>query len=251
MITDGMDKAKYKYPRTKITRSKEFDALNCPSLDMVATITHGYGMLLTLSEPFLPKDSSFSCEVILNSLDRLASRGVDMRVVSLHLQADNTAREVKNNTVLRLVGSLVASHRLHDCQVCNLLAGHSHEDIDVFFSGVTAYLEAHTELHCPEDFRACLTRYLADPAIRPDETDRAVEIVDKVRDWNLGSFSILLDSRQPFFLMGSLRSAGSLIFLSTKTQGKHSYPLDAIPTNWLVWVGQELPIFSALTGLET
>lgn len=188
IITDGLDKAKYKYPRSRIMASKEYDGLNRPSLDMVATIMHGYGMLLTLSEPFLPKDSSFSCEVVMNTLNKLASLGTDMRVVSLHLQADNTAREVKNNSTLRLVGALVASHRLHDAQICNLVAGHSHEDVDGFFSGLTAYLEAHTELHTPEDFRACLTSYLSDASIRPHELDRSVEIVDVVRDWNLSLF---------------------------------------------------------------
>jgi hypothetical protein len=29
----------------------------------------------------------------------------------------------------------VASHRLHDLRICNLRAGHSHEDVDGFFQG--------------------------------------------------------------------------------------------------------------------
>jgi hypothetical protein len=135
MITDGMDKSKFRYPRAKALGSKEFDGLIRPALDMVATIVHGYSITVLLSEPFVAKDSSSTCDAVLHSLDRLAGAGVDLRKVSLHLQADNTSREVKNNTLLRMGGALVASHRLHDLRICNLRAGHSHEDVDGFFQG--------------------------------------------------------------------------------------------------------------------
>ena len=185
MITDGMDKSKFRYPRAKALGSKEFDGLIRPALDMVATIVHGYSITVLLSEPFVAKDSSSTCDAVLHSLDRLAGAGVDLRKVSLHLQADNTSREVKNNTLLRMGGALVASHRLHDLRICNLRAGHSHEDVDGFFSGVTAHLEATAELHTPDQFRRCLERYLSNPAIRPNEPDRSVVMVESVRDWCL------------------------------------------------------------------
>ena len=70
-------------------------------------------------------------------------------------------------------------------RICNLRAGHSHEDVDGFFSGVTAHLEATAELHTPDQFRRCLERYLSNPAIRPNEPDRSVVMVESVRDWCL------------------------------------------------------------------
>lgn len=194
MITDGMDKSKYRYPRSKILQSKEFDGLTRPALDMVATIVHGYSIVLCLSEPIVPKDSSSTAEVILYSLDRLAGAGIDLRKVSLHLQADNTSREVKNNSIMRLAGVLTASHRLHDVTVSNLMTGHSHEDVDGFFAGVTAHLESNTELHTPEQFRVCLEKYLSNPEIRPRETDRAVVLMDTARDWQLDVCPSQLDN---------------------------------------------------------
>lgn len=194
LIIDGMDKSKFRYPRSRIIGSKEFDALLRPSLDLTATIVHGWFLHCALSEPYVPKDSSWSADMVLHALDRLAHAGVDLRKVSLHVQADNTAREVKNNTLLRLVGALVASHRIHDGTASCLLAGHSHEDVDAFFSCLTAHLEANPELHTPEDFRQCIDDYIRRPDVRPHELEKEAVIVEAVRDWTLDRLRCFLRS---------------------------------------------------------
>ena len=70
LIIDGMDKSKFRYPRSRIIGSKEFDALLRPSLDLTATIVHGWFLHCALSEPYVPKDSSWSADMVLHALDR-------------------------------------------------------------------------------------------------------------------------------------------------------------------------------------
>ena len=164
-------------------QSKEFDSLVRPTLDLTATIAHGHSVTLALSDVNVAKDSSFAAEMILHSLDKLVASGLDLRKVSLHIQADNTVREVKNNTTMRLAGALVASHRVHDISICHLISGHSHEDVDALFGGLTTLIEATPELHSPEDFRLCLEGYLSDPTVRPHEASRSVIVVGSCRDW--------------------------------------------------------------------
>lgn len=184
-IADGMDHGKYALPRHGIFDSKEFQGFQRPVLDATAIICHGYSVMVYLSQPTTAKDSSFSMEAILHTLDQLAAEGIDLRKVCLQLQADNTTREVKNNTTLRGAGSLVATHRVHSVRVCHLMSGHSHEDIDQFFSTLTAVLASNPELETAEDFKRVLSTFLNDPTVRPSEPRRAVHIVSRVRNWML------------------------------------------------------------------
>ena len=112
-IADGMDHGKYALPRHGIFDSKEFQGFQRPVLDATAIICHGYSVKVYLSQPTTAKDSSFSMEAILHTLDQLAAEGIDLRKVCLQLQADNTTREIKNK-ILRGVGTLVATHRVPD-----------------------------------------------------------------------------------------------------------------------------------------
>ena len=76
----------------------------------------------------------------------------DTRAAALCIQCDNSARENKNNTVLRLAGLLTGLHRIKRCEVRFLRKGHSHEDIDMFFASVSNLLQSSPELHVPQDF---------------------------------------------------------------------------------------------------
>lgn len=101
-FADGMDHGKFALPRHAIFDSKEFQGfqigLFLTQLQLFVTAT--------ASRYIWAKDSSFSMEAILHTLDQLAAEGIDLRKVCLQLQADNTTREIKNNTILRGVGGL-------------------------------------------------------------------------------------------------------------------------------------------------
>ena len=83
---------------------------------------------------------------------------------------------------------MTAAHRVKRFEYRFLQSGHSHEDIDRFFSTLSNLIESHKTLEAPADFQSMLEDLLADPAQRPDEQSfRSVRLVDTVRDWCLAS----------------------------------------------------------------
>ena len=163
LIIDAMDKSKFRFPRTLLMQSKDLEGLQRPSLEMTACIAHGRCLVLAVGGPRIHKDSSAMCDIVLHTLNRLACSGLDLRRCELVLQTDNTSRESKNNCMLRLMGSLVASRRVGRCELRCLQSGHSHEDIDGFFSIVASSLEQENELLLPIDYINKLERFLRQP----------------------------------------------------------------------------------------
>ena len=186
LIVDSMDHAKFRLPRSRVFLSKEFGGFLRPCLDQTAVIIHGYAVLVYLSGPHLPKDSSFMCDILMNCLDFLSSElSIDLRHVRLWLQSDNTCRETKNNCLTRAAAMLVAGRHLHSVRFNQLRSGHSHEDIDQMFSNMTTLLEAHPELHTTTQFSNLLRSWFEDTRIRPYEPVRKVIEVSAVRNWTL------------------------------------------------------------------
>lgn len=179
IISDAIDHSKFRYPRAKIFNSKEFDEFIRPTMDMTCAICHGHYMCLALSEPWVKKDSSWSVDLTAHVLEQL---GGNLRNVEVVLQADNCSRETKNNTMTRFAALITALHRVRRVEMRYLISGHSHEDIDQFFSEVATSIES-VELHTPAKFVEHLEKWLSDGKVRRHETFREVIKVDAVRDW--------------------------------------------------------------------
>ena len=184
LVVDGMDKSKYRYPRSAVCSSKEFAGLVRPALDVSAIICHGYNVVVACSEPYVPKSSSWTTELIAHALSKVASQ-TDVRSCQIHIQMDNCGRENKNNTVCRFAGMMTGSGRCHSCLLSFLESGHSHEDIDQFFSTLSNLIEGRREIHTPDQFVTILDSFLQDQSVRPFEQERYVCKVDTVRDWTL------------------------------------------------------------------
>ena len=80
---------------------------------------------------------------------------------------------------------LTALHKVKGCEVCFLSSGHSHEDVDAFFSGVRAHVQRNHELWTPQAFQLCIQEYLNDPQTRPYEPVKTVEMLPRYHDWIL------------------------------------------------------------------
>ena len=109
IILDGMDQAKFNYPRGVQFTSKELQGLSRPRAHISGCIAHGRLILFTVSAADVAKDANSCIETTAHVL-HLLSQETDLRMMTLHVQADNTAREVKNNHYIRFLGSLV-THR--------------------------------------------------------------------------------------------------------------------------------------------
>ena len=188
LIMDGLDHSKFRVPRSRVFASKEFASLHRPVMDFTGILVHGCAAFGILTETMTAKDSSLHVDLFYHALHRLAEVGHDFRSAEVVLQTDNTCRESKNSTMLRAMALAVGSHRMRRCELRNLMAGHSHEDVDQWFSVITSDIQAAPELHTPEDFENLMRKHLAKPENRPFEVDvREAFIVNSVRDWSLPS----------------------------------------------------------------
>lgn len=188
VVIDGMDKSKFLFPRALSMGAKEFGQFHRPSLDVHAIITHGHSLGVYLSDPMVPKDSSWCNDLLSFTLHELGSE-VELRQCKLVCQSDNTSKEVKNNTTLRVLAYYVANCRLFSAESRHLRTGHSHEDVDGLFSQFAGLLEKHNELHVPAHFQDVLNQYLQLPSTRPYEARKWVMMVNTVRDWRFGRMS--------------------------------------------------------------
>ena len=108
LIQDGMDQAKFTYPRSDlISESKELAGMPRPRAHITGAVAHGFLVLFTISPADLPKDANTSIETTAHIL-HLLSKQMSLARVSLTIQADNTSREIKNNIYLRWIASLVS-----------------------------------------------------------------------------------------------------------------------------------------------
>ena len=103
LIQDGMDQAKFMWPRGPALKAKDLSTLIRPRLSITGVLAHGWSLLLAVSTPETKKDSSSSAELFGHMLTRLQGLGVRLCDTVIHLFSDNTSRELKNSTTARLL----------------------------------------------------------------------------------------------------------------------------------------------------
>lgn len=186
---DSIDHSKFAVPRSQCMSSKSFAQFIRPCLGVTMAIIHGHCTLIFVSEPHLPHDSSWTSEVIAFSLNVLREQypHIDYRKCHVSLHGDNSSKELKNNSVLRLLSGLTSTRRVRSASLSTLMSGHSHEDIDQSFSSLAAWVQAQSEVHTTDAFCQTMQSWLDQAQIRPDEPFKKVYRVDQVRAWNLAS----------------------------------------------------------------
>lgn len=150
---------------------------------MTGMLAHGFATVLAASNHDHPKDASVMVELLAHLLTLLRKSGVNLSMLNLHVQADNTTRELKNATALRFLSALVSAGVLASASLQHLRSGHSHEDIDQLFGSLALFIVRHSR-HCetPDQFIRVIQRF-ADGAQRPYERNRVVVKLDQHRDW--------------------------------------------------------------------
>ena len=89
-------------------KSKDLHSFNRPHLEATAIIAHGRAVMFALGEGHVPKDWSWTCDVVMACLHRIPAHE-DLRDATLIVRADNCVQEVKNNSLQRLTASLLWS----------------------------------------------------------------------------------------------------------------------------------------------
>lgn len=186
IILDSVDHGKFHYPRDEGLGAKDFSNWIRPCLTCTGVIVHGVATFLFLSEDFVVKDSSWACELLAHVLHVVDEGGIDLRDCTIWVQSDNASKECKNNTMMRILAGLVVTRRCRAARLCCLQSGHSHEDIDQWFSGLSSYITACDNLSTPADFVESLQVWMNGAGSRKDEAIKKCILVDQTRAWQLG-----------------------------------------------------------------
>ena len=163
-------------PRAAAMSAKTFGQFIRPCLGCTMILLHGFAALVYVSEPHLAHDSSWTCEIVSHALNVLKSQFPNSD------SGDNSSKELKNNSILRLLGACVSQRRLHSASLSTFLSGHSHEDIDQCFSSLATWISGQPELHTTDSFCVTIQEWLNQPSTRPHESI-------KQSDWHLGKSS--------------------------------------------------------------
>ena len=184
VIIDGMDQAKFCVPRHQHMRAAIFDAFQRPRLHVSGLICHGHHLLMSVSEPNLKKDANTCLEMLGHSMTLLEQSGVQLSAAHLHVQCDNTSRELKNNVTLRFGAAMVSSGLLASFTLNSLRTGHSHEDIDAVFGALAKHLVRCRVVNNDVEYVSKIQEFL-DKVPRPHEPHRKCLKLDQTRDWSL------------------------------------------------------------------
>ena len=151
LIQDGMDQAKFRVPRLnpQLRASKLSQRLYRPVLHILCSWAHGSQMTFFVSHEDQPKDSVTTMEAMSRMLSDLANQHGTLPL-TLHIQHDGTPREAKNQFFTAYLLLLAALQVFRQTTISFLRPGHSHEDIDQFFSQVAAMM-SHSSFSTPDE----------------------------------------------------------------------------------------------------
>ena len=181
---DSMDHSKYAYPKSLAMQSKDFGNFVRPCLTCTAALIHGFGTVIVLAEPYVHQTSSWTVEVLAFCLNILSGvPGLDLKRCELIAFGDNSSKELKNNSVLRLLGGLVQTHKVKRSELRTLESGHSHEDLDQVFSVLSSYLATVPEMWTPMDYQRSIQQWLDTPSVRTSEPRKFARLINQVRSW--------------------------------------------------------------------
>jgi hypothetical protein len=184
IIIDGMDQAKFSWPRHPVFGSHEFDSFHRPRLHIVAALVHGFFVEVFCSHADLRKTGSSTCEQLASIFTRLKNMGVDLASYTVHVQLDNTASSNKNNTVLWFCAALVGARVVKSIRLGFLRSGHSHEDIDQFFGELASWIIKNMRVAADlSDVESSIRAFLGSGNVRPYEAGRFVTRLDHLHDW--------------------------------------------------------------------
>eukprot|EP00058_Branchiostoma_floridae_P020703 XP_002606193.1 hypothetical protein BRAFLDRAFT_92067 [Branchiostoma floridae] len=173
IIIDGMDQNKTAIPHF-VQKTKESEKWKLKT-HVTGVLVHGLGQAFAYIDNLRwPHDSNLTCNVLLATL-RMVSRMYDNKLpATLFLQMDNCWRECKNKFVFAFLGYLVIRGIFKEVQVGYLLVGHTHEDVDQFFSKIAHTLNKKRDATTVEELMHAIGQSF--PNVKAWEMDALLDI---------------------------------------------------------------------------
>lgn len=202
-----------------------------------------YMRLVFVSDADMRKDGNYTCELLAHALNCLRDMNVPLGTeVSLHLQADNTCRENKNNLVMKFCAAITGFRCIDASEQDYLKSGHTHEDVDQWFGQLARFLLRHNRLQTPAEFVEVIQNFLSLQGQTTEVWAKSVK-VDHVRDWNhwMGALDVHLAGiggpgaphRFSFRRRESYTAVEAIILVTPpRWEGMPPHPRDVFVTVW-------------------
>lgn len=186
VIIDSMDKTKFGIPRFNYHRlPKWLDKTHRPKLTCTLGIAHGWSTSNWLADETLPHGANAFAEILfrlLEQVQQIAARTGRHIPRHLWIQSDNTPAQAKNAETSMTLAWLVGSGKFDSISLNFLPVGHTHEDIDQFFSLIAGLLCRQKTFQTPAEVANIIKINLGDHVSRKNEAWSS-EILTTVRDF--------------------------------------------------------------------
>ena len=181
---DGVDQAKFAWPRSEVFSSKDLAQFKRPRLHVTGLICHGWFRHVYVSEADRKKNGNYTCYLLAHAITRLQSRGAEPHRKLLRVNLDNTARENKNQFTMRMAMWLVSTNRVGAVSFSFLRTGHTHELIDQWLGQMCGWLRKQASLPTPSAFVASLNAWCSQQALQSRHESYAGAFkVDDILAW--------------------------------------------------------------------
>jgi hypothetical protein len=206
MIIDGANQARHALPST-VEKSHVSDKAWKMQLHLMGVIVHGRGTWAYTCPPHVAQGNNTTIQALWDTIVDIFQKDGRLPPV-LYLQLDNTTKQCKGKYVMGFLGLLVKLGIFDKIIVGFLPVGHTHEDIDQFFSRIAIFMRNHPAMD-REEFGRCIrnsyTKYGQAPTVVHWDS------VANISDWigpSLGDVTGLTDYRH-FKIVRSAREDGS------------------------------------------
>lgn len=137
LIMDSMDQRKTAVPFFS-NPPKSIASEHVLKTKLMATIIHGHGTYLFWTTDQIKHDTNFTIECLRRALLKYEAEVGKLPGV-LYLQMDN-GPDQKSKQFLAFLAYLVERNVFHTIKASYLIVGHTHEDIDQYFSCISRYI---------------------------------------------------------------------------------------------------------------
>ena len=150
LIIDGADASPYQVPHMA-HRNHASDAAPKVKMHLLGCIAHGRDTYAYTCPPHIAQGHNVTIQVLDRVLTAIKKKEGGLPP-TLHLQLDNTTKQNKGKFLVAYLAMLVKNGVFREVYLNFLPVGHTHEDIDQFFSRVSVFTRRHDAL-CPEVHR--------------------------------------------------------------------------------------------------
>ena len=197
IILDSMDQCKTSWPQYPFHRKPAcLENLERPRVVLSAVLCHGWCSNVFLSDDSLHHGASSTCELLCRSIDRVMQISERTgRPFPRHLvvQADNTTAQNKNSVVSLFLAHLASEGKFLTCTMNFLTVGHTHEDVDHYFSMLLSTVLRPHRFELPEDLAELIREKMKSFTLEKGE-ELFVDEVHHVRNFDqwLGKIGVSL-----------------------------------------------------------